>query len=91
MWDVQDSHALCNIDVMTRTPVQGMAVTDIRGIRLGTVGRVDDTRIQLRRDPEGTVWFTPDAIFTIDGGYVSLVCNREELSHYMAEPPQCAG
>ena len=62
-----------------------MAVFDIRGRRVGSVGAIRDDCFEVRREPsdEGTIYLTPDAIFTVeprDG--VSIVCEKSESERY---------
>ena len=73
---------------MANAPTTGMAVLDIRGLRVGVVGEVESDKVELRRDGAPAVWFRPDAIFTVEDS-VSLVCNRDELASYLAAGPCC--
>ncbi len=67
-----------------------MQVVDVSDRR---VGEVEKVRIGfgflVRRDGEGTsVWLPQAAIFNVDRGRVSLVCNRAQLDEYKLEEPR---
>lgn len=62
----------------------GQRVTFMSGTPFGTVGDVrgDLVRIDAGRT---SIWVTSDAIFTVEGDIVSLVCERRGISDYVVE------
>ena len=63
---------------------EGLRVVDVTGIRVGHVVRVEDGRFLVAResDDQAGAWLRVEAIFNVDGGVVTLVCNGSELERY---------
>lgn len=60
----------------------GMRVLSVSGILLGEVGAVSEGRFLLRTVGDDA-WIRRDAVFTVDEGRVTLVCNENGVKRYI--------
>lgn len=59
---------------------QGLDVRSVSGAPLGTVGAVRRTCFRLDGNLR-PMWLVRDAVFTVDDGVVSLICEEQGLEH----------
>lgn len=62
----------------------GQRVTFMSGAPFGTVGEVREDRVRIVA-ASTSVWVSSDAIFTVDGNIVTLVCERRGLADYIVD------
>ena len=64
---------------------------EVVGPSLSRVGRVVEVAgdLFLLAIPDGTrLWLSPDTIFTVDGGLITLICERGHVRDYQVRPPR---
>ena len=75
-----------NAGQRSRRPARGATVVSISGRRLGMVIEVTAEAFCLEQLQE-RIWLGPEAIFTVDAGVVSLVCEAEGLEKLAISQP----
>lgn len=66
-------------------PSIGQRVLSTGGRQLGVVVQVRPDCFHLAMDDDD-VWISRDAVFTVDDGHVTLICEHERLSAYTVIP-----
>ena len=61
----------------------GQRVLFMSGALFGTVGDVHGDLVRIDAGSTTTVWVSTDAIFTVEGNLVTLVCERRGLPDYV--------
>jgi hypothetical protein len=79
-----------NAGQRSRRPVVGASVVSISGRRLGLVAEVSGDAFCLEQQQE-RIWLGAEAIFTVDAGVVSLICESEGVSKLAVPPPNTGG
>lgn len=76
-----------NAGQRSRRPAEGQSVVSLSGRRLGTVVEVVGEAFCMEHE-HARIWLASEAVFTVDGGLVSLVCEVDDVQFLAVQMPQ---